>query len=172
VANVKVRAREHSYDELAIVRSQDTMSCSWPTLTPIIGAARRFSMQNGRCPPSSIERTGYDPKPHSPAAGWRLYAPESVFPRLPTARDPKTEGMAGALLRHGVAPERIIPADSGGGTELMCPGHSRAILSQCHDCSARVCGLELSPLCRAVPVRVGFYEKHTTRAAQSRSCRR
>ena len=167
VANVKALAREHYFDGLAILRSQDNYVVQWgdpdadkPELARKIEHAKRTL-------PPEFERA-LDPKlPFTRLPDGDVYAPEVGFSGgFPVARDPKTGKMWLVHCYGMVGAGRDVAVDSGGGAELyVVIGQAPRHLDRNVTLLGRVVqGIELlSPLPRGTGA-LGFYEKAEQRS--------
>ena len=162
VANVKVLAREHYYDGLAIVRCQDNYVVQLADPDAEKPELARKIQMGSRTLPAEFERV-LDPKlPFSKLPDGDVYAAEVGFSNgLPVARDPKTRKMWLVHSYGMVGAGRDVSIDSGGGTELyIVIGHSPRHLDRNVTLLGRVVqGMELlSSLPRGTGP-MGFYQK-------------
>jgi peptidylprolyl isomerase len=162
VANVKALAREHYYDGLAIVRSQDNYVVQLADPDAEKPALARKIEKASRTLPPEFERP-LDPKvPFTRLPDGDVYAPEVGFSNgFPVARDPKTGRMWLVHCYGMVGAGRDVATDSGGGTELyVVTGHAPRQLDRNVTLLGRVIrGMELlSSLPRGTGP-LGFYEK-------------
>jgi len=156
VANVEALAREHYYDGLAIVRSQDNYVVQWAD-----PEGKRTIKHAQHTLPAEFERTSRG-LPFKPLPDPDTYAPEVGFSdTFPAAVDPKF-GRAWLVHCYGmVGAGRDNDVDSGGGTELyVVTGHAPRHLDRNVTLLGRVVqGIELlSALPRGTGT-LGFYEK-------------
>jgi peptidylprolyl isomerase len=162
VANVKALAREHYYDGLAIVRSQDNYVVQLADPNAEKPELARKIQKGKRTLPPEFERA-LDPKlPFTRLPDGDVYAPEVGFSAaFPVARDPKTGKMWLTHCYGMVGAGRDAPADSGGGTELyVVIGQAPRHLDRNVTLLGRVIqGMELlSALPRGTGA-MGFYER-------------
>ena len=167
VANVKALAREHYFDGLAILRSQDNYVVQWGDPDAYKPELARKIQRAKRTLPPEFERA-LDPRvPFSRLPDGDVYALEVGFSAgFPVARDPKT-GRIWLVHCYGmVGAGRDVAVDSGGGTELyVVIGHAPRQLDRNVTLLGRVVqGIELlSPLPRGTGP-LGFYENAEQRA--------
>jgi peptidylprolyl isomerase len=162
VTNVKALAREHYFDDLAIVRVQDNYVVQLADPNAEDPKLKRKIVQGKATLPPEFERR-FDTKiPFSRLPDGDIYAPETGFSEgFPAARDPKTGKMWLVHCYGMVGAGRDTAPDSGGGTELyVVIGHAPRHLDRNVTLLGRVVkGIELlSPLPRGTGA-LGFYEK-------------
>jgi peptidylprolyl isomerase len=162
VANVKALAREHYYDGLTIVRSQDNYVVQWADPDAEKPDKARKIITAKRTLPPEFDRT-LDPKlPFSRLPDGDVYAPEVGFSgNFPAARDPKS-GKAWLVHNYGmVGAGRDNAADSGGGTEIyVVIGQAPRHLDRNVTLFARVVqGMELLSTLPRGTAAMGFYDK-------------
>jgi cyclophilin family peptidyl-prolyl cis-trans isomerase len=162
VANVKALAREHYFDGLAILRSQDNYVVQWGDPDTEKPELARKIQHAKRTLPTEFERA-LDPKlSFTRLPDGDVYAPEVGFSAgFPVARDPKTRRMWLVHCYGMVGAGRDVAVDSGGGTELyVVIGQAPRHLDRNVTLLGRVVqGIELlSPLPRGTGA-LGFYEK-------------
>ncbi len=162
VANVKVLAREHYYDGLAVVRCQDNyvVQLADPD-TEKPNVKRKIQRAKATLPPE-FERT-LDPKlPFTRLRDGDSYAPQVGFSGgFPMARDAKTGKMWLVHCYGMMGAGRDVAVESGGGAELyVVIGHAPRQLDRNVTLFGRVVkGIELlSALPRGTGA-LGFYEK-------------
>ncbi len=156
VANVEALAREHYYDGLAIVRSQDNYVVQWADpdgKKPIKHAQRTLAAE--------FERTARG-VPFKPLPDPDTYATEVGFSDMfPTAVDPKF-GRAWLVHCYGmVGAGRDNDVDSGGGAEVyVVTGQAPRHLDRNVTLFGRVVqGMELLSALPRGSGALGFYEK-------------
>jgi cyclophilin family peptidyl-prolyl cis-trans isomerase len=162
VANVKLLAREHYYDGLAIIRVQDNYVVQWadpnaekPEL------ARKIQHAQRTLAPEFVRPL--DKKiPFTPLPDGDIYAPEVGFSSgFPVARD-KRNGKMWLVHTYGaVGVGRDNKPDSGGGTELyVVIGHAPRQLDRNVTLLGRVVqGIELLSVLPRGTGAMGFYER-------------
>jgi len=167
VANVKALVREHYFDGLAFLRSQDNYVVQWGDPNAESPDKARKILTAKKTLPAEFDRPLDDAVAFTKLPDGDVYAPEVGFSGgFPVARDPKsrrvwlihTYGMVGA--------GRDVPADSGGGTELyVVTGQAPRHLDRNVTLLGRVVqGMELlSPLPRGKGP-LGFYDQPEQRA--------
>lgn len=160
VANIRALAREHFFDGLAIVRSQDNFVVQWgdPEETP---EKKRVPRKAQRTLPAEFTRSA-EGLPFVSLPDPDTYAPEVGFVGgFPAARDAKS-GTAWLAHCYGmVGAGRDEPEDSGGGTELyVVTGHAPRQLDRNITLVGRVVhGIELLSILPRGTGALGFYEK-------------
>ncbi len=162
VVNVKALAREHYYDGLAIIRSQDNYVVQWGDPDAEKPDLKRKIQRAKATLPAEFDRA-LDPKiPFTRLPDGDVYAPEVGFSDgFPVARDPKT-GRIWLVHCYGmVGAGRDVPADSGGGVELyVVTGHAPRQLDRNVTLLGRVVkGIELLSALPRGTGPLGFYEK-------------
>jgi len=167
VANVKVLAREHYFDGLAIVRAQDNYVVQWADPNAEKPELARKVEHAQRTLPAEFERALDAKASFTPLPDGDVYASEVGFSAgFPVARD-KRSGKTWLVHCYGmVGAGRDAPADSGGGTELyVVIGQAPRQLDRNVTLLGRVVqGMEwLSALPRGTGA-LGFYEKPEQRA--------
>jgi peptidylprolyl isomerase len=162
VANVKALAREHYYDGLAIVRSQDNYVVQLADPEAEKPALARKIHKASRTLPPEFERA-LDPKlPFTRLPDGDVYAPEVGFSNgFPVARDPKSGRMWLVHCYGMLGAGRDVATDSGGGTELyVVTGHAPRQLDRNVTLLGRVIqGMELLSALPRGSGPLGFYEK-------------
>jgi peptidylprolyl isomerase len=162
VANVKALAREHYFDGLAIVRSQDNYVVQWADPDAEKPDLKRKIVQAKATLPPEFERALAPNIPFTRLPDGDVYAPEVGFSSgFPAARDPKTGKMWLVHCYGMVGAGRDAPADSGGGTELyVVIGHAPRHLDRNVTLLGRVLqGIELLSALPRGSGPLGFYEK-------------
>src|SRR6266850_8264647 len=168
VTNVKALVREHYYDGLAIVRSQDNYvvqladpNAEKPELARKIQHAKRTL-------PPEFDRAVNPKLPFTRLPDGDVHAPQVGFSGgFPVARDPKSGKMWLIHCYGMVGAGRDAPADSGGGTELyVVTGHTPRHLDRNVTLLGRVVqGMELLSALPRGTGPMGFYEKPEQRVA-------
>ena len=162
VANVKALAREHYYDGLAIVRSQDNYVVQWADPEAEKPELARKVQHAQKTLPAEFERS-YDRKvPFTRLPDGDVYAREVGFCEgFPVARDPRSGRMWLVHCYGMVGAGRDVAADSGGGTELyVVIGQSPRHLDRNVTLLGRVVqGMELLSALPRGTAAMGFYEK-------------
>ncbi len=162
VANVKALAREHYFDGLAVLRSQDNYVVQWGdpdaddpgTRRPIRGAERTLAAEFDRADGSDV--------PFTRLADGDVYAPEVGFSGgFPVARDPKTGRVWLAHCYGMMGAGRGNESDSGGGAELyVVIGHAPRHLDRNVTLLGRVVqGMALLSTIPRGSGAMGYYEK-------------
>ena len=160
-ANIKALARQHYYDGLAIVRSQDNFVVQWgdPDGKRSLGTAR------ATLPPEFTTRRRAElPFTRLPDADG--YAPEVGFSNgLPAARDPRAGQMWLAHCYAMLGAGRGNEPESGNGTELyVVTGHAPRQLDRNIALVGRVVqGMELLSALPRGSGPLGFYEQPAER---------
>jgi peptidylprolyl isomerase len=166
VANIRTLARQHYYDGLAVVRSQENYVVQWGD--PKAGEEGAKSLgEAARSLPAEWDRpipegsTSKDPVAFTPLGGPDVYAPEAGFAGGMPAHRNVAEGRMGLAHCYGmVGAGRGEARDSGSGAELyVVIGHSPRHLDRNVTLLGRVVqGMEhLSTLPRGTG-NLGFYE--------------
>ncbi|MBI3555811.1 MAG: peptidylprolyl isomerase [Deltaproteobacteria bacterium] len=162
VANVKALAREHYWDGLAIIRSQDNYVVQWADPDAEKPEQKR-KLKNAKATlPAEFDRA-FDPKlAFTRLTDGDVYASEVGFSDgFPVARD-KRAGKTWLVHCYGaVGAGRDAAIDSGGGTELYAvTGHSPRQLDRNVTLLGRVVqGMELLSSLPRGAAALGFYEK-------------
>lgn len=162
VTNVKALAREHYYDGLRIVRSQDNYVVQWADPDAEKPELARKIQHAQKTLPAEFERALDRTIPFTRLPDGDVYAHEVGFSGgFPVARD-KRSGKMWLVHCYGmVGAGRDAGADSGGGTELyVVIGHAPRHLDRNVTLLGRVVqGMELlSALPRGTGA-LGFYEQ-------------
>jgi cyclophilin family peptidyl-prolyl cis-trans isomerase len=161
VANVKVLAREHYYDGLAITRAQDNYVVQMGDPNAEKPELARKIQSGQRTLPSEFERNWDSKLPFTRMPDGDVYAPEVGFSSgFPVARDPKT-GKAWLIHAYGmVGSGRDDAPDTGGGTEIFAViGQAPRHLDRNDTLFGRVVqGMELLSTLKRGPAPMGFYE--------------
>lgn len=163
VANVRTLARQHYYDGLAVVRSQENYVVQWGDPKAGEEGAKGFG-EAARSLPAEWDRPipeGDDTVAFTPLGGPDVYAPEAGFAGGMPAHRNVEEGRMGLAHCYGmVGAGRGEARDSGSGAELyVVIGHSPRHLDRNVTLLGRVVqGMEhLSTLPRGTGA-LGFYE--------------
>ena len=162
VTNVKALAREHYYDGLAIVRSQDNYVVQWADPAAEKPEQARKIQHAQKTLPAEFERSLDRKILFTRLPDGDVYAPEVGFSSgFPVARDPRSGRM---WLVHGygmVGAGRDVDPNSGGGTELyVVIGQAPRHLDRNVTLLGRV--VQGMPLLSALPRgtgAMGFYEQ-------------
>jgi len=161
VANVRALAREHYYDGIPIVRSQDNYVVQWGD--PEEDAAKQRPMKDGkRSLAAEFDRAIAADLPFVKLVDGDIYAPEVGHSQgLPVARDP---AHGRAWLAHCyamVGAGRGDTADSGSGAEIyVVIGHAPRHLDRNVTLFGRVVqGMELLSTQPRGTAAMGFYEQ-------------
>jgi peptidylprolyl isomerase len=166
VANVKALAREHYYDDLAILRVQDNYVVQWGDPEGDKPASARKIQNAKRTLPGEFDRSIDTSLSFTRLTDGDVYAPEVGFAKgFPVARDPKSNKMWLVHCYGMVGAGRDVAADTGGGTELyVVIGQAPRHLDRNVTLLGRVIqGMELlSQLPRGTGP-LGFYEKPAQR---------
>jgi peptidylprolyl isomerase len=168
VANVKALAREHYFDGLAIVRSQDNYVVQWADPEAEKPELARKILHARKSLPAEFDRL-IDPRlPFTRLPDGDVYAPEVGFlGGFPMARDPHT-GKMWLVHSYGmVGAGRDTPVDSGGGTELyVVIGQAPRHLDRNVTLLGRVVqGMDLLSALPRGTGPMGFYEQPEQRVA-------
>jgi peptidylprolyl isomerase len=162
VANVKALAREHYFDGLAILRSQDNYVVQWGDPNAESPDKARKVVNAKKTLPGEFDRALDEKLPFTKLPDGDVYAAEvGLCGGFPVARDPKSGRMWLVHTYGMVGAGRDVPPDSGGGTELyVVTGHAPRHLDRNVTLLGRVVqGMELiSPLPRG-SAPMGFYDK-------------
>ncbi len=165
VANVKALVREHYFDGIPFVRSQENYVVQWGD--PEDDAAKQRPMQNGkRALAAEFDRPIGKELPFVQLADGDVYAPEVGHVQgLPVARDP---AHGRAWLAHCyamVGAGRGDTADSGSGAEIyVVIGHAPRHLDRNVTLFGRVVkGMELLSTLPRGTAALGFYEQASER---------
>ena len=157
VANIKALAREHYFDGLAIVRSQDNYVVQWgdpDEKRPIVNAKARL--------PEEFTATIRKDLAFDRLPDRDTYAPQVGFSNgFPVARDP-AEGRTWLAHCYGmVGAGRDNASDSGGGAELyVVTGHAPRHLDRNVTLVGRVVqGIALLSTLPRGSAAMGFYDK-------------
>lgn len=163
VANIRQLARQHYFDGLAVVRSQDDYVVQWGDPQAGEEGARSFG-EAARSLPPEWDRPlpkNAEELPFTPLGGPDVYAPEAGFVHgMPARRDTENGRMGLAHCYGMVGAGRGATADSGSGAELyVVIGHAPRHLDRNVTLVGRVIeGMEvLSTLPRGTGD-LGFYE--------------
>jgi len=162
VANVKALAREHYFDGLAIVRSQENYVVQWGDPDGDDDARRRPIAKASRTLPAEFFHAIDPTKPFTALPDGDVYAPEvGLASGFPAARDPKSGTTWLAHCYGMLGAGRGDTADSGGGTELyVVIGHSPRHLDKNVTLLGRaVQGMELLSTLPRGTGPLGFYER-------------
>ncbi len=157
VENVKTLAREHYFDGVAVVRSQDNYVVQWadPDGKREVGTAKRTL-------PAEFVRSMSADLPFIKLPDGDVYAPEvGLSGSFPSARDPKA-GKAWLAHCYGmVGAGRDNDADSGGGTELyVVNGHAPRHLDRNVTLLGRVVkGIDLLTSLPRGSAAMGYFDK-------------
>jgi len=166
VTNVKALAREHYFDDLAVLRVQDNYVVQWGDPEADKPATARKIQTAKRTLPGEFDRLIDPSLPFTRLPDGDVYAPEVGFIKgLPVARDPKSNKMWLVHCYGMVGAGRDTAPDSGGGTELyVVIGQAPRHLDRNVTLIGRVVqGMELlSALPRGTGA-LGFYEKPSQR---------
>jgi peptidylprolyl isomerase len=162
VANVKALAREHYFDGLAIIRSQDNYVVQWGDPNAEKPELARKVRRAQKTLPAEFDRP-FDPKlPFTRLADGDVYAPEvGHVGGFPVARDPKSGKMWLVHTYGMVGAGRDTPPDSGGGLELyVVTGQAPRHLDRNVTLLGRVVqGMELLSALPRGTGPLGFYDK-------------
>lgn len=162
VANVKALVREHYYDGLAFVRSQDNYVVQLADPEAEHPDRSRKIQHASRTLPAEFDRVINPKLPFQRLPDGDVYAPQVGFSGgFPVARDPKSRRMWLVHCYGMVGAGRDVPIDSGGGTELyVVIGQAPRHLDRNVTLLGRVVqGMEwLSVLPRGTGA-MGFYER-------------
>ena len=161
VANVKALAREHYYDGLAIVRSQDNYVVQLADPNADKPELARKIQQGKRTLPAEFDRAFVPKLPFTRLPDGDVYAPEVGFSAgFPVARDPKSGKIWLAHCYGMVGAGRDNAADSGGGAELyVVIGHAPRHLDRNVTLLGRVVqGMDLLSALPRGTGPLGFYE--------------
>ena len=165
-SNIKALAREHYYDNLAVLRAQDNYVVQWGDPDADKTNAARKIQNAKRTLPGEFDRLLDPILPFTRLADGDVYAPEVGFINgFPVARDPKSNRMWLVHCYGMVGAGRDVASDSGGGTELyVVIGQAPRHLDRNVTLVGRVLqGMELlSALPRGTGA-LGFYEKPNER---------
>jgi peptidylprolyl isomerase len=162
VANVKALAREHYYDGLAIVRSQDNYVVQWADPDAEKPELARKIQHAERTLPAEFDRTLDRKVPFTRLPDGDVYAPEVGFSgAFPVARDRRSGRMWLVHCYGMVGAGRDVAANSGGGTELyVVTGHAPRHLDRNVTLIGRVVqGIELLSALPRGTGPLGFYER-------------
>jgi len=166
VANVKALAREHYYDDLAVLRVQDNYVVQWGDPDAEKPASAKKIQNAKRTLPGEFDRSIDPSLTFTRLPDGDVYAPEVGFAKgFPVARDPKSNKMWLVHCYGMVGAGRDTAPDSGGGTELyVVIGQAPRHLDRNVTLLGRVIqGMEqLSELPRGTGG-LGFYEKASQR---------
>ena len=166
VSNIKALAREHYYDNLAVLRVQDNYVVQWGDPDADKTNAARKIQNAKRTLPGEFDRLLDPILPFTRLADGDVYAQEVGFINgFPVARDPKSNRMWLVHCYGMVGAGRDVASDSGGGTELyVVIGQAPRHLDRNVTLVGRVLqGMELlSALPRGTGA-LGFYEKPNER---------
>jgi len=166
VTNVKALAREHYYDDLAVLRVQDNYVVQWGDPEAEKPSTSRKIQTAKRTLPGEFDRLIDPSLSFTRLPDGDVYAPEVGFIKgLPVARDPKSNKMWLVHCYGMVGAGRDTAPDSGGGTELyVVIGQAPRHLDRNVTLIGRVVqGMELlSELPRGTGA-LGFYEKPSQR---------
>jgi peptidylprolyl isomerase len=160
-SNIKALVREHYFDGLAIVRSQDNYVVQWgdPSATD---AARRRPFNAAHAVSGELVLAASDLRPFTSVPDGDVYAPEAGFASgFPAGRDPVT-GLGWLAHCYGmVGVGRDDEPNSGNGTELyVVIGHAPRHLDRNAAVVGRVVeGMELLSTLPRGTRPLGFYEK-------------
>jgi peptidylprolyl isomerase len=161
VANIKALAREHYYDGLVIVRSQDNYVVQWgdPNADD---ASKRRPFRASQSVPGELVLPAADLGTFTPVPDGDVYAPQAGFAGgFPAGRDPATGRgwLAHCYAMVGVG--RGNDPASGNGTELyVVIGHAPRHLDRNAALVGRVVqGMELLSTLPRGTGPLGFYEK-------------
>ncbi len=163
VANIRQLARQHYYDGLAVVRSQENYVVQWGDPKAGEEGAKPFGEAARSLPPEWDRPLPKEPGElaFTPLGGPDVYAPEAGFVGgMPARRDAENGHMGLAHCYGMVGAGRGATADSGSGAELyVVIGHSPRHLDRNVTLVGRVIeGMEvLSTLPRGTGG-LGFYE--------------
>lgn len=163
VANIRQLARQHYYDGLAVVRSQENYVVQWGDPKAGEEGAKPFGEASRSLPPEwdrPLPKEGGEPA-FTPLGDPDVYAPEAGFVGgMPARRDADAGHMGLAHCYGMVGAGRGATADSGSGAEIyVVIGHSPRHLDRNVTLVGRVVeGMEvLSTLPRGTGA-LGFYE--------------
>ena len=162
VANVKALAREHYYDGLAIVRSQDNYVAQWADPDAEKPELARKVQHAQKTLPAEFDREFDRKVPFTRLPDGDVYAREVGFCEgFPVARDRRSGKMWLVHCYGMVGAGRDVAADSGGGTELyVVIGQSPRHLDRNVTLLGRVVqGMELLSALPRGTAAMGFYEK-------------
>jgi len=166
VTNVKALAREHYYDDLAVLRVQDNYVVQWGDPEAEKPSTARKIQTAKRTLPGEFDRLIDPSLSFTRLPDGDVYAPEVGFIKgLPVARDPKSNKMWLVHCYGMVGAGRDTAPDSGDGTELyVVIGQAPRHLDRNVTLIGRVVqGMELlSELPRGTGA-LGFYEKPSQR---------
>jgi peptidylprolyl isomerase len=161
VENVKALAREHYWDGLAIIRSQDNYVVQWAD--PDAEKPEHRKIKNAKATlPAEFERALDPDVPFTRLPDGDVYAREVGFSDgFPVAREKRAKKTWLAHCYGMVGAGRDTAIDSGGGTELYAvTGHSPRQLDRNVTLLGRVVqGMELLSSLPRGTGRLGFYEK-------------
>ena len=162
VANVKALAREHYYDGLAIVRSQDNYVVQWADPDAEKPALARKIQSAKKTLPAKFERALDRRIPFTRLPDGDVYAREvGISGGFPVARDSRSGKMWLVHAYGMVGAGRDVDPSSGGGTELyVVIGHAPRHLDRNVTLLGRV--VQGMPLLSALPRgagAMGFYEQ-------------
>lgn len=162
VANIKALAREHYYDGLAIVRSQDNYVVQWADPDAEKPELARKIQHAERTLPAEFDRALDRDVPFTRLPDGDVYAPEVGFSEaFPAARDRRSGKMWLVHCYGIVGAGRDAAANSGGGTELyVVTGHAPRHLDRNVTLIGRVVqGVELLSALPRGTGPMGFYER-------------
>lgn len=162
VRNVKALAREHYWDGLAIVRSQDNYVVQWADPDAEKPELKRKIKNAAATLPAEFDRALDKKLPFTRLPDGDIYAREVGFSEgFPVARD-RVTGRTWLVHCYGaVGAGRDEAIDSGGGTELYAvTGHSPRQLDRNVTLLGRVVqGMELLSSLPRGTAALGFYDK-------------
>jgi peptidylprolyl isomerase len=162
VANVKALAREHYFDGLAIMRSQDNYVAQWGDPNADTPDKARKIINAKKTLPPEFDRPMDSKMPFTKLPDGDVYAPEvGLSSGFPVARDPSS-GRIWLVHTYGmVGSGRNVSPDSGGGTEIyVVIGHAPRHLDRNATLFGRVVqGMELLSTLPRGSGPMGFYDK-------------
>ncbi|MCI1710270.1 MAG: peptidylprolyl isomerase [Chiayiivirga sp.] len=158
--NLRALAREHYWDGLAILRSQDNYVVQWGDPNAGEDSARAFTQAKTKLPAEFVRKAAN--LPFTLLADGDIYAPEAGWSGgFPAARDPAsgTAWMAHCYAMVGAG--RDMAADSSNGAELyVVIGHAPRHLDRNITLVGRVLqGMEVLSVLPRGSGALGFYEK-------------
>jgi len=162
VANIKALVREHYFDGLAFLRSQDNYVVQWGDPDAEKPDKKRKILVAKATLPPEFDRALDSKLPFTRLPDGDVYAREVGFSEgLPVARDPKSKKMWLVHCYGMVGAGRDNPPDSGGGTELyVVIGQAPRHLDRNVTLVGRVVqGMELLSSMPRGTAAMGFYDK-------------
>jgi peptidylprolyl isomerase len=160
VANIKALAREHYFDGLAVIRSQDNYVVQWGDPQEDEAKQRPIRAAKSSLPPE-FDRTATPDLPFTPLPDGDVYAPQAGHSAgFPAARDPRSGRAWLAHCYGALGVSRGNAADSGSGAGLyVVIGHAPRHLDRNITLVGRVVqGMELLSTLPRGSGPLGFYE--------------